>query len=253
MYNLNKPINKIIEEELKEKTQDEVILEMRRDFIKTAISFQKDFMPYIRQYNGLLFSLEPVNTDLWHKIELYHNGIWAMTGGRELKYDVTNQQFVYHIGMENLASHIQEIVESIHNKPEERVAILQRFVPLQFGKEYPEIDCELNHVLSFAEEIGKDNDIEKRDKVEDVRLAVKQLLDSISHQSIPVCEERKQQLTDYIDGCIMMMLDLYVHVLNLNSKDNWHVPQAEDFKDGRERTLGNIFDDYLSFRAAQKN
>ncbi len=237
---------------LKEKTHEEKVLAVRKNAIKVALGVQKDIMPYLKQYNGLLFNLEPVNTALWRKVELYHKGEWALTGGQELKYDVTNQLFVYHIGLANLATHIQSIVESIHSRPEERAAILQRFVPLQFGKKYPELDCELNHVLSFADEIGKKHVFSKGNIAESIKIAVKDLQDTISRQNKPVSEEQKQRLSDYMDGCIIMMLDLYVSIVAPNPEVIEDIPRAEDFLDGRKRTLGKIFDDYLTYRSEQK-
>ena len=230
---------------LQDRRRESPIIRTRKDAIKVkkevALKNIAPFMKYMYSINiGIMDRNLPDN---WNDIVLFHEMCWRRPNN---VYDVNNQSFVYHVGLENVAKYIQLLIADEEN----HFPVIQRLLLLQFGQEEPDPLREYNYVLGYPENIEGFSRWHPRTKnaVESMKEAVKNLQNTIAVSMSEEYKEEQQKLlymrNIYMNNSIAIMSDLIGYLELSNSDLEWAIPDT--FIDGKKRSIGNVFDDYLT-------
>ena len=197
----------------------------------------------IKQFMRINVDRFDLGSDIWEKIFQLHDTIWRL----RLQYSVSDRDLVYHLGLANLAKNFNVILKEINTDNENRPALLQRLFVLQFGEEYPDPFRELNMLSSYPDNVeGFERWQPKKTPTENAKEAVSKLLTSISASNVKEQSRFLEVRNVFMDGCIRILCDLIVHFNRAYPEIEWSIPNPNQWSDGRDRTIGSIYDDYLS-------
>lgn len=206
-------------------------------------NFAEQIPGHVKQFMRINVDSFDLGPDEWEKIYLFHQSVWTL----KRRYSIADRNLVYHLGLANLAKNMVRIQEEIKNEDENRPALLQRLFVLQFGEPTPDPFREFNMLATYPDCVeGFVRWQPKQSPAEAVKEAVSQLLANLSAAN---SEERSRFYNAqciFMDGCIRVMGDLIAHLCLSDLEFEWDIP--ENWSDGKKRTIGNIFDDYLSLQ-----
>lgn len=151
-----------------------------------------------------------------------------------LYYKRDERMFIYHLGLANLAALMEDVSES------DREVVQQCLVYLHFGENRPHIVWHMNSILETVLSCNKRKNWKECDSLDSIRQAVVRIGNfPVGHITLL---EGESLIDQYIDGCIRIISLL---VLSTSSKQ-YDVPEELDEKRGRNKTLGDYFDDYFT-------
>lgn len=188
---------------------------------------------HLKQFMRINIDLFDIEPDVWSIFHEYHSRVWSL----RRNYRITDQMLVYHLGLANLAGNIDVLKNDVEN----RTAFLQRLFILQFGTEIPDPFRELNMLESYPECIdGFTHVLPKQNGSEAVKDAIRKLIET------PARNESfySHALNAYVNGCIRVMCDLIGSICLSHPDMRWDLPVK--WQDEKDRTIGDVFDDYLS-------
>lgn len=222
-------------------TNTEKWLEAARGSSGIIISTYAEKIPAsVRQFMRINVDRFDLAPEVWDTIYQLHKSIWQWRTP-----SISDRDLVYHLGLANLANHFNMILEEIDTNNDDLAALLERLFVLQFGEEYPDPFRELNMLSSYPDCIeGFKRWQPEQTPAENAKEAVSTLLASLSSSNRVEQSRLINARNAYMDGCIRIIGDLIAHFQLANPEIEWDIPS--DWSDGKERTIGNIFDDYLS-------
>lgn len=176
----------------------------------------------------------PITFDhpMWEQFYHVHKFLWE-TYYYPIKED---RMFLYHLCLSNLAALISEVDD------ENKMVVQQALVFLRFGEDYPYLYSHIDSLLTPVLTYNEIKDWRKRDPLDMIRDAVKRI-GKPSGGNIRFETDYQDVVKQYIDGCIGLVSNI---LLRGTKSKQYYVPQEYDERRGRDKTLGDFVDDYLT-------